>query len=200
MTLPPLGAATAVPARREESTMSTPHDRGILELPTNYHRHLTVDFKKDRKFSVALQAIFLAVILIAVAVALIFDLPLASGWNPVVTTLVTLLLLLVYMAVHEATHGVALRVLTGTQPSYAVRFPFLSTSSPLYLTRGSVVIVALAPCLIWGDGTVCRPAPGSRRSAPDGLHSPGPEFRWLRRRLPRNRPGAAPTTAGAPTG
>lgn len=130
--------------------MSTPHDRGILELPTTYHRHLTVDFKKDRKFSVALQAIFLAVILIAVAVALIFDLPLASGWNPVVTTLVTLLLLLVYMAVHEATHGVALRVLTGTQPSYAVRFPFLSTSSPLYLTRGSVVIVALAPCLIWG--------------------------------------------------
>ncbi|AGS34827.1 integral membrane protein [Corynebacterium maris DSM 45190] len=130
--------------------MNTQQHRGTLELPTNYHRYLTVDFKKDRKFSVTLQGIFLAVILIAVTVALIFDLPLTSGWNPVVTTLATLLLLLVYMAAHEATHGVTLRLLTGTQPSYAVRFPFLATSSPLYLTRGSTVIVALAPCLIWG--------------------------------------------------
>lgn len=130
--------------------MSIQQHRGTLELPTTYRRHLTVDFKKDRKFFVTLQGIFLAMVLVAVAVALAFDLPLASDWNPVVTALATLLLLLVYMAAHEVTHGVTLRLLTGTQPSYAVRFPFLSTSSPLYLTRGSLVIVALAPCLIWG--------------------------------------------------
>lgn len=141
---------TAVSAKREEPAMNTQQHRDVLELPMTYHRHLTVDFKKDRKFSVALQGIFLAVILIAVALALIFDLPLASGWSPVITALITLLLLLVYMAAHEATHGVTLRLLTGTQPSYAVRFPFLTTSSPLHLTRRSIIIVALSPCLIWG--------------------------------------------------
>ncbi|MCS5479937.1 DUF3267 domain-containing protein [Corynebacterium sp. YIM 101645] len=130
--------------------MSTQHHQDTLELPMTYHRHVTVDFKKDRKFFLTLQAVFLVVVLIAAAVALVLDLPLASGWNPGVTTLATVLSLVVYMAVHEATHGISLRLLTGTQPSYSVRFPFLSTSSSLYLTRRSLIIAALAPCLIWG--------------------------------------------------
>lgn len=132
--------------------MNTQHQqqRDTLELPTAYHRHLTVDFKKDRKYFTTLQGIFLAVVLIAVAVALVFDLPLASGWNPVVTIPVTVLSLLVYMAAHEATHGLTLRLLTGTQPSYSVKFPFLATSSPLHLTRRSLVITALSPSIIWG--------------------------------------------------
>jgi hypothetical protein len=130
--------------------MNTQQQRDTLELPMAYQRYLTVDLQKNRKFFAALQGIFLAVVLIAVAVALVFDLPLASGWNPVVTTLATLLSLLIYMAVHEATHGISLRLLTGTQPSYSVRFPFLTTSSPLHLTRRSLIIAALSPCLIWG--------------------------------------------------
>lgn len=130
--------------------MSTQHHQDTLELPMTYHRHVTVDFKKDRKFFLTLQAVFLVVVLIAAAVALVLDLPLASRWNPGVTTLATVLSLVVYMAVHEATHGISLRLLTGTQPSYSVRFPFLSTSSSLYLTRRSLIIAALAPCLIWG--------------------------------------------------
>lgn len=130
--------------------MKTQQQRDTLDLPTAYHRHLTVDFKQDRKYFVTLQAIFLAVVLTAVALALVFDLPLATGWPPVVTIPVTLLSLLVYMAAHEATHGLTLRLLTGTTPSYAVRFPFLTTSSPLHLTRRSTITTALSPSIIWG--------------------------------------------------
>lgn len=130
--------------------MNTEHHRDTLELPTTYHRHLTVDFKKDRKYFATVQGIFLMVVLIAVAIALVFDLPLASGWNPVVTIPVTVLSLLVYMAAHEATHGLTLRLLTGTQPSYSVKFPFLTTSSSLHLTRRSLIITALSPSIIWG--------------------------------------------------
>lgn len=130
--------------------MDTQRQRDTAELPATYQKHRTVDFKKDRKTAVLIQGIFLAVALIAGWAAVFFELPLTSGWPPVITVPVTLLTCLVYMALHEATHGVTLRLLTGTQPSYAVRFPFLSTSSSLYLTRQSTVITALSPCVVWG--------------------------------------------------
>lgn len=124
--------------------------RDTAVLPAPYAQHSTVDFKKDRKIAVLIQGIFVVVASVAVAVALLFQLPLASEWHPAITLIVTLAASLLYMAAHEATHGVTLRLLTGTRPSYRFRFPFLTTSSSLYLTRRSVVLIALVPCVLWG--------------------------------------------------
>lgn len=124
--------------------------RDTAELPPAYRAHRTVDLKKDRKFAVAVQGLFVLVALFAIAAVLLLDLPLVSRWGPIVTIPVTLLACLVYMAVHEATHGVVLQLLTKVRPSYAVRFPFLTTGNRAYLTRRSAVIVALAPGIIWG--------------------------------------------------
>lgn len=124
--------------------------RYTVELPSTYRQHMTVDLKKDRKAAVAVQGIFVLVVLLAAAAALLLDLPLATHWGPAVAIPVTLAACLVYMAVHEATHGVALQLLTKVKPSYAVRFPFLTTGNHAYLTRRSAVIVALAPTVIWG--------------------------------------------------
>lgn len=118
-------------------------------LPANYRAQHTVDLKKDKTLARAVQAIFVAVALIAVGAPLLFDLPLETGWAPVVTLLVTLAACLVYMAAHEATHGVTLQLLTGMRPTYTVRFPFLTTGNRAYLARRSAVIVALAPVLLW---------------------------------------------------
>lgn len=119
-------------------------------LPSPYRVHRTVDLKTDKKFALAVQGLFVLVAFLAVAAALLLDLPLASGWGPLVTIPVTLVACLVYMAVHEATHGVVLHLLTKVRPSYAMRFPFLTTGSHVYLTRRSVVIAALAPAILWG--------------------------------------------------
>lgn len=135
--------------RARGRTMDAQH-RDTPDLPATYAKYRTVDFKKDRKIAVLIQAIFIGVALLATAVALLFELPLASDWHPVITIVVTVLAGLVYMAAHEATHGLTLRFLTGAQPSYRLKFPFLTTSSSLYFTRRSIVITALAPCVIWG--------------------------------------------------
>lgn len=120
------------------------------ELPRTYREHRTVDFKKDKKFTVAVQGLFVLMALVAVGVALLLALPLETDWRPILTIPVTLFACLLYMAAHEATHGVALQLMTTVKPSYAVRFPFLTTGSHAYLTRRNAVIVALAPCVIWG--------------------------------------------------
>lgn len=119
-------------------------------LPSGYRVHRTIDLKREKEFARAVQGVFVLTALLAVAALLVFDLPLASGWSPVVTVAVTLPALLLYMSLHEATHGVAVRLLTKTRPTYEVRFPFLTTASRAYLTRRSFIIVALAPCIIWG--------------------------------------------------
>lgn len=129
--------------------MNAPQPRDTAELPSHYQKHLTVNLKTNRKITIFIQGTFLGVVLIAVVVALLSELPL-PGWSPWITVPVTLLACVLYMAAHEATHGVTLRLLTGTKPHYAVRFPFLTTSSPLFLTRRSTIITALAPCIVWG--------------------------------------------------
>jgi len=120
------------------------------ELPPTFREHLTVNLKRDRRLVLAVQGIFVLVAAIAVAAALLLDLSLATDWSPVITIPVTLVACLTYGAVHEATHGVVLQLLTGVRPSYSVRFPFLTTGNHAYLTRRSAVIVALAPAVGWG--------------------------------------------------
>ncbi|MFJ6303195.1 DUF3267 domain-containing protein [Pseudarthrobacter oxydans] len=121
-----------------------------VELPPDYRPHRTVNLKKDGKFPAAVQGIFVLVALLAVSAALLLGLPLGSGWSPLVTVPVTLLACLAYMAAHEAAHGVVLQLLTRVRPTYAVRFPFLTTGNRAYLTRRTAVVVALAPCIVWG--------------------------------------------------
>ena len=124
--------------------------QNAAELPITYRAHLTVDLKKEKTLALAVQVIFVLIGLVAVGAALLLGLPLRTDWAPVVTLVVTLAACLVYMAAHEATHGVALQLLTGVSPSYKVRFPFLTTGNRAYLTRRSAVIVALAPAIFWG--------------------------------------------------
>ena len=128
--------------------------RDTVELPSNYRQHMTVDLKKDRRFAVAVQGIFVLVVLLAAAAVLLLDLPTTTSWPHLVTIPVTLAVCIVYMAVHEMTHGVALQLLTKVKPSYAVRFPFLTTGNHAFLTRRSAVLVALAPATIWGIALV----------------------------------------------
>ena len=138
------------PPRQRGTTGAERSLQDTTKLPDTYSAHLIVDLKKDKKVALAVQGIFVSITLVAVGAALLLGLPLQTDWAPVVTLLVTVAACLVYMTVHEATHGVTLQLLTRVKPSYKVQFPFLTTGNHAYLTRRSVAIVALAPAVIWG--------------------------------------------------
>lgn len=63
---------------------------------------------------------------------------------------VTVAACLLFMVLHELTHGLVLWVLTRVPPTYAVRLPYLVTGSQALLRRREAVAVALAPLLLWG--------------------------------------------------
>ena len=121
------------------------------ELPDSYRRDDTIDLKKDRKLALAVQGGFVLLAAIAVVVALLLapTLSLQTEWHPFVTIVVTVVACLLYLIVHEATHGVVLQLISKVKPSYRMRFPFLTTGGNAYLTPRSAIVVALAPMVIW---------------------------------------------------
>jgi Putative zincin peptidase len=118
--------------------------------PPGYRLHSSVDLKRDRKVATAIQVVAVLIAAAMVGLALLLDLPFASNWSTGLTIAVTVAACLVYMAVHELTHGAILWLLTGVRPTIALRFPYLTTGSQGHLGRRSFVVVALAPAVLWG--------------------------------------------------
>ncbi|MCS5479511.1 DUF3267 domain-containing protein [Corynebacterium sp. YIM 101645] len=124
--------------------------RNTSRLPAGYHRHATIDLKKNRGFNLWVQGTAVAVVAPAIALGIRLEIPAAATWSPLATTVLTILAGLCYLAAHELTHGLVLRWRTGITPTYAVKFPFVTTGSPAYLNPGTTTLVALTPSLLWG--------------------------------------------------
>ena len=120
------------------------------EVPVGYRLHSTLDLKEDPRAAVTIQVGFAAAVAGLVAAALLLDLPLDGSWHPAVVAAVTVAACVVYMVVHEATHGAVLWWLTKVRPTFAVRLPYLVTGSPALISRRQAVVVALTPVVLWG--------------------------------------------------
>ena len=111
---------------------------------------LTLDLKEDRRAAVTVQAGVAAAVGLLVVAAFVLDLPVDSPWPGWLVAVTTVIACLLYMVVHELTHGVVLQLVTGVRPTYAVRLPYLTTGSPALLSKRATAVVALAPMLLWG--------------------------------------------------
>ena len=129
--------------------MRTRVNAAVTGIPVNYRRVSTTDLKEDGRAAAVIQGGFLGAVAAMVAAPFVFDLPLGSGWSGRVVAGVTVGACLVYMVLHEFTHGSLLWLLTGVRPRYAVRLPYLVTGSQALLTRGQAITVALAPFALW---------------------------------------------------
>lgn len=123
---------------------------GVTVPPADYAVDSILDLKEDRRAAVTIQVGFAAVVGVMVALAVLLDLPLDSSWSGWVVAGVTVAACLLFMVLHELTHGLVLWVLTRVPPTYAVRLPYLVTGSQALLRRREAVAVALAPLLLWG--------------------------------------------------
>ena len=128
--------------------MKTPPN--TLALPAGYRLQTAMDLKKDRKINASIQVCFVMVMALMFILARRLQLPLQSGWGTGTLIPVTVLMAFAYIALHELTHGVAMKLLSGAKPVYFPRFPFVCTGSAAYFNRGSFILIALAPVILWG--------------------------------------------------
>ncbi len=109
-------------------------------LPADYQLHGIMDLKKDKRINVCIQITFTLIVVCMVGLAKWFDFPTKSNWSTGISILVTILMGIIYMAIHELTHGIFMKLLSGVKPVYFARFPFLCTGSTAYFDKKSFVI------------------------------------------------------------
>ncbi len=130
--------------------------KAYQELPDGYDEVMRIDLQKDRKASIAVNVLagmvmvaVLAVGAIIVPAGEILDLDFGSGL--LLRFAVMILGMLVYMVLHEMTHGAVMKAVGARK----VRFGFTGMyayagSLEDYFDKGSYRLTALAPVVVWG--------------------------------------------------
>lgn len=120
------------------------------ELPITYKLSHKINLKNDKKISLLIQVIFILIALVMVGLAIVLDFPIKSEMKTITKIIMTMGLVIIYMALHELTHGIFMQILSKKKPNYAFRFPYLTTGSLSYFNKTSFFMIALAPVIIWG--------------------------------------------------
>ncbi len=125
-------------------------------LPDGYGEVMRIDLQKDRKDSIAVNVLAGVVMVAVLAVGAfivpageILDLDFGSGL--LLRFAVMIVGMLVYMVLHEMTHGAVMKAVGARK----VRFGFTGMyayagSLEDYFDKGSYRLTALAPVVVWG--------------------------------------------------
>lgn len=126
-------------------------------LPEEYERIKKISFTEDKKFSayVNLAAVAVAAFLVVIMRIFVpFDIFAPSSSKDVtglfIKGAVLCVMIFAYIILHEAVHGVFIRIISGKWGKFGFRSGFAYASSEAFFGRFEYITVALAPIVIWG--------------------------------------------------
>lgn len=136
-------------------------------LPDGYKEYFSVDLQKDKKKAllVNLLATAIAVIMIVpmsfmVPITSLFDME--SGLGLYAARFAVLLVLMVlYIILHEAVHGIAMKLCGTKKVKFGFTGAYAFAGSDDFYGKKSYIFIALAPVVLWGIvlGVVCALVP-----------------------------------------
>ena len=122
-------------------------------LPPGYRFAATLDFMRDRRHIIPMFILSLALVVVPAAAGLIL-VPVGPSWALMASrwwawpALGGALLL--YIPLHELTHGVAMFALSGVVPKFGLKLPYAYAGSDVWFDKRSHIVTALAPVALWG--------------------------------------------------
>ncbi len=120
-------------------------------LPQDYKLLKKFDLKEDKNINLFIQLLFVLIAGSMILLSIGLKFPMRPNWHAAVTIIVTILLCMVYIVLHEMIHGIFIKLLSGVKPDFYFRLPLIATgSSKAYFERKSFIIIALAPVIILG--------------------------------------------------
>ena len=124
-------------------------------LPPGYRYAGTLDFMRNRAQLKAVVILSLALIAVSTLAGLLIA-PVELSWRLMASRWVLwpalFAALILYIPLHELTHGVAMFALSGVKPKYGLKLPYAYCGSTAWFDKKSHVITALAPVVLWGVG------------------------------------------------
>ena len=125
-------------------------------LPEDYKEFYTIDLQKDKKMAllVNLLAVVIAAVLVVpmlfiVPISGLFDLTQGLG-QYVVRLGGTIVLMVVYMVLHELVHGAAMKLCGTKKIKYGFTGMYAFAGSDDYYDKKAYIFIALAPVILWG--------------------------------------------------
>lgn len=130
--------------------------KSCTALPDGYTEYYSVDLQKDKKLSLLVNgiAILVAVLMVVpmlsvVPIAPLFDMQ--DGPVPYVLRFGSLVVLMVvYMVLHELVHGAAMRLCGTRKIKYGFTGMYAFAGSDDYYGKGAYIFIALSPVILWG--------------------------------------------------
>lgn len=126
--------------------------RAVQNLPDTHKEILYVDMQGDKKLMVVINVLALIIAAVMAAVML-FVVPidtLFEGENIEIKMLTFVVGMVLYMVLHEAVHGIAMKCCGCKKVRFGVKGPYAFAATDDYLPRKSYVLIALAPIVVWG--------------------------------------------------
>ena len=126
------------------------------KLPEGYREIYDIDLQKNKKaaLTVNLLAVVIAVLMI---VPMHFVVPVSSMFsmengmkNYILRFGVLLVLIILYMILHELVHGIAMKICGTKKVKYGFTGMYAFAGSKDFYDKKSYIFIALAPVVLWG--------------------------------------------------
>lgn len=130
------------------------HVTSYQQLPDEYEESFQIDLAKDKKLFFLVNGVC---ILIALVLFLIGSLCIpitsvleGSFWFVELRLLGTGFGMFAYLVLHEAVHGIFIRLFSGKKADYGFSLSYAYAGSKAYFTKLPYLVIALAPIVVWG--------------------------------------------------
>lgn len=130
--------------------------KAVKELPVGYKKIFSVNLQKDKKIATIINvgAILIAVLM---AVPMNFYIPISTlfdftqGVKNYFTRFIVLMVsMIAYLILHEAVHGVAMKICGTKKVKYGFTGLYAYAGSDDFYDKKSYIFIALAPVVLWG--------------------------------------------------
>ena len=133
----------------------------VLALPEGYEPIEQIDLQQNKKLALAvnLGAIAFAFILFFIGywfvpLSAVFASVDSGDFSALLFVLLKLFMMLLglvlYMVLHEATHGVFMKHYGGIKPKFGLTLLYAYCGSEAYFDKASYLVIGLSPVVIWG--------------------------------------------------
>lgn len=128
--------------------------RSFEALPDGYRKIYSIDLQTDTK-SALLVNVLAIVIGVLFAVPVHFAVPFTAVFEGedifrAIRLISLILLLVLYMVLHELVHGIAMRLCGTKKIKYGFTGMYAFAGSSDYYKKGPYIFIALAPVVLWG--------------------------------------------------
>ena len=126
------------------------------ELPEGYIFHRKIDLKNNKKQYWLVQGLCFGTFILFIALGVVITIfgNLKPSGHEGVMWFVMLLTwsvgYLVYIVLHELTHGVFIWMFSKAKPRFGFSFSYAYCASDAYFTKKEYVVIALSPVVVWG--------------------------------------------------